>query len=343
MSKVSPTPPELSDEILVQAVGALRGAPTVPTVGSPALVEPPRPLRAAPAARGEGAAQPREDGSAEAERHVLQAIRALRAVPAQAPSQPHQRGAAPPRVIIGALLLAAGLLLALAAGWGLRVSQRADPPEGLVDERAPPPPQVSPPTPHLTPTHEPGSAEMRSPSPMLPQDPPQGPPLTTPKGAPHEGPQSPTSPPDDAAAPPSPSQGSPAIEDEPALAIVDDPLPSLGYRDRGREALPLFYMALYTPGGPTPTRVMGQSLSVGATIHFFASAKRAADAQLTVIYPDGRHVTLNVRVSAQPGYLSDAQGRALRFIFPQPGLYRVQLAAEAVCGEGCATMEVNVQ
>lgn len=339
MSKVTPTPTGLSDEILVQAVGALRATPPVPAVTGHAMVEPLRPLRAAPATRGEGAAQRLEDGGQEAERHMLQAIRALRAGPAQAPSQPHQRGAASSRVLAGALLLAAGLLLALAAGWSLSVSQRVAPPEGLVDELAPPSPEASPPASPLAPTEKPSGAEMRSLSPA----PPQVPLPTPPKGAAPEEPHPPASPPDDAAVPPQPSQDTPAIEEEPALAIVDDPPPTLGYRDRGGEARPFFYMALYTPDAPTPTRVMGQSLSVGATIHFFASANRAEDAQLTVIFPDGRQATLDVRVSAQPSYLSDANGRALRFIFPQPGLYRIQLATEGICGEGCAATEVNIQ
>jgi hypothetical protein len=339
MPKSETPPPELSDELLLKAVGALRAAPPM---ADEASVEPLRALRVNPVAssRGEGWAQAQDADREDSERLMLQAIHALRAGPAQAPPQAPRRRA-PSRVVVGGLLLAAGLLLALAAGWGLRVSQRAAPQEGLVDELAPPTPDAAPPQP--APSRDEGAAPRIEGEPPPHPAPPVTPPSSTPPGPETEEPPSPVPPRGDGVEVTPPAPDPTPDDDAPALALVDDPPPSLGYRDRGGEALPIFQMALYTPSGPTPTRVLGQPLNVGDTIHFFASALRATDAQLTVIYPDGRQVPLSVRVSAQPGYLSDAKGRALRFIFPQPGLYRIQLATEGICGEGCAATEVNIQ
>ena len=69
----------------------------------------------------------------------------------------------------------------------------------------------------------------------------------------------------------------------------------------------------------------------------------SGDARLTVIPPDGRHDVLTVKVTGQPGYLSDELGRALQFVFPQAGLYRVHLTTDGRCGEGCAQQEVTIQ
>lgn len=337
----STPPPERSDALLLKAIGALRATPPAGELddGQPISLETFRALRSAPA----GAPKDEEHTELEDDdRLLLKAIGALRADPTLEASPPQRR--APRHVVTKALLLAAGLLLALAAGWGLTRAPLQPPAEGLTEQVAPgPAPDAEPVAPRLFPDEPSADAPpleaLRAPTPVPERPGAVTPKTVTPKTTPSE-----AAPSGDRPAPePGHDAATPAEDEAPALALVDEPPPSPGYRERGGAGVTVYAMALYTPGGPAPTRVMGQPLSVGAVVHFYASAKRSGDARLTVIHPDGRHDVLTVKVTGQPGYLSDELGRALQFVFPQTGLYRVHLTTDGRCGEGCAQQEVTIQ
>lgn len=346
----STPPPERSDALLLKAIGALRATPPAGELddAQPISLETFRALRSAPA----GA--PRDEEHAELEdddRLLLKAIGALRAAPTPTPTptaSPPQRHA-PRHVVTKALLLAAGLLLALAAGWGLTRAPLQPPAEGLTEQVAPgPAPDAEPVAPRLFPAEPiadaPSLEAPRAPTPVPERPGAVTPKTVTPKTTPSEAAPSEAAPSEAWPAPePGHDAATPTEDEAPTLALVDEPQPSTGYRERGGAGVTVYAMALYTPGGPTPTRVMEQPLSVGAVVHFYASAKRSGDARLTVIHPDGRHDVLTVKVTGQPEYLSDELGRALQFVFPQAGLYRVHLTTDGRCGEGCAQQEVTIQ
>lgn len=341
----STPPPERSDALLLKAIGALRATPPAGELddAQPISLETFRALRRAPA----GAPIDEEHAELEdGDRLLLKAIGALRAAPTLAsPPQRH----APRHVVTKALLLAAGLLLALAAGWGLTRAPLQPPAEGLTEQVAPgPAPDAEPVAPRLFPDEPSADAPpleaLRAPTPVPDRPGAVTPKTVTPKNTPSEAAPSEAAPSEAWPAPePGHDAATPTEDEAPALAFVDETQPSKGYRERGGAGVTVYEMALYTPGGPAPTRVMGQPLSVGAAVHFYASAKRSGDARLTVIHPDGRHDVLTVKVTVQPGYLTDELGRARQFVFPQAGQYRVHLTTDGRCGEGCAQQEVTIQ